>query len=152
MIQRSLICLLLLLSTLSIAVAQDAEKMIEIRSKSDFKHAQSDMVAVYGTYTMIDGRKGDHTLPVPDAERLYGVQLKGKSTVMLGAEYAEWNARPEAEITEFLGKEVVVLGIFSRNAPPSPKGQASIKSPCLLKVVGVYDPEIYRLLNGGKLF
>lgn len=151
MIKQSIILFLALISFITV-VAQDPEKMIEIRSKSDFKHAQSEMVAVYGTYTMIDGRKGDGSLPVPEAERLYCVQLKGKSTIMLGAEFAEWNARSEAEIDEFLGKEVVVLGIFSRNAPPSPKGQASIKSPCLLKVAGVYDPEIYRLLNGGKLF
>jgi hypothetical protein len=131
--------------------AQDTTKIMNIRKQSDFEHANGQTVAVYGTYVILDGRKAEHEGSIPQAFRLAAVKLHDGAHVMLGGNMQAWNQRSEEEINQFEGKPVVATGLFIPQSTGGNEGLATIQAPCLFVVLGVFDPEIYRLLNGGEL-
>lgn len=132
------------------AQAQDSIRTMDIFSQSDFKQAEGlEMVAVHGTYVMIDGRKAPQDDSIPPAFLICAIALKDGARVILGGTWGENRSRSASEIANHKGREVVATGYFMRQCPGPSDGRAYIQAPCLFIVTGVWDPELYRFMQDG---
>ena len=123
------------------AVSDAAIEFIEVRSLADITAHQGDIVQLIGLYQEVDVRMQKTDPPVLAGH--VAILLDDKTSVFLGAAWSASAVRSAEERDELRGERVVVTGVVAAQAPPDPRGGASIQSPCMISVAGIVTEEFH---------
>jgi len=123
------------------AVSDDAIEFIEVKSLADITAHQGDIVQVIGLYQEVDVRMKKTDPPVLAGH--VAILLDDKTSVFLAAPWSSAAVRPAEERDELRDQRVVVTGVVAAQAPPDPRGGASMQVPCMLSVAGIVTEELH---------
>ncbi len=113
-----------------------ADGLPAVDSRAGLDAQDMEEVRLAGTYVEFDARNKQQA----------PAQFRGHAAIRLGdgtvvTLFPTWHRdalRPQAEIDAHKDKAVVVVGMVFAEGPASPKGGASLKTPCIMDVKGLW--------------